>query len=222
MSQILECLRHILTPKSAKLRHLPDLRQKRVCYQSNVPPQTAMCLPPWSPWLTLLRTGGPEFVHCVKYRLGMPIYITQGNCPACQQPSDLMGDHALACPRYSDRIVRHNQLRDLLFETAASAALGPVREGRFLLPGTAAKPADILIPRWSDGKDGALDVTVTSPLCKTNVAGAAAEPGSALRSAYERKVQGAAAACKEQGLSFLPIAAFSTMRATMAECFFPL
>ena len=29
-----------------KLQHLPDLRQKRVCYQSNVPPQTAMCPPP--------------------------------------------------------------------------------------------------------------------------------------------------------------------------------
>ena len=81
-----------------------------------------------------------------------------------------------------------------------------MREGRFLLPGTAAKPADILIPRWVDGKDGALDVTVTSPLCKTNMARAAAEAGSALKSAYERKVQGAAAACQEQGLAFLPIA----------------
>ena len=88
-----------------------------------------------------LHLRGPEFVHCVKYRLGMPLYKRQGNCPACQQPSDLMGDHALACSRYSDRIVRHNHLRDLLFETAASAALGPVREGRFLLPGTAAKPS---------------------------------------------------------------------------------
>ena len=59
MSQILECLRHILTPNSAKLRHLPDLRQKRVCYQSNLPPQTAICLPPWGSWGTLSRTGGP-------------------------------------------------------------------------------------------------------------------------------------------------------------------
>ena len=57
MSQILECLKHILTPKSAKLRHLPDLRQKRVCCQSNVPLQTAMCLQPWLPWLTSYWTG---------------------------------------------------------------------------------------------------------------------------------------------------------------------
>ena len=48
---------HILNPKNAKSRHLPDLRQKRVCYQSNVPPQTAMCPLPWEPWETLLRTG---------------------------------------------------------------------------------------------------------------------------------------------------------------------
>ena len=70
-------------------------------------------------------------------------------------------------------------MRGLLYETAAIAALGPVREGRFLLPGTAAKPADILLSRWSDGKDGALDVTMTSPLCQTDIARAAAEAGSA-------------------------------------------
>ena len=50
--RILQC-----NPKNAKLLHLPDLRQKRVCYQSNVPPQTAMCPLPWEPWETLLRTG---------------------------------------------------------------------------------------------------------------------------------------------------------------------
>ena len=54
---------HILNPKSAKSRHLPDLRQKRVCYQSNVPPQTAMCPLPWEPWETLLRTGNVPFFY---------------------------------------------------------------------------------------------------------------------------------------------------------------
>ena len=50
--RILQC-----NPKNAKSLHLPDLRQKRVCYQSNVPPQTAMCLQPWLPWLTSYWTG---------------------------------------------------------------------------------------------------------------------------------------------------------------------
>ena len=42
--------------------------------------------------------------------------------------------------------------------------LGSVKEGRFLLPGRDARPADLLIPRWSGGQDAALDVTVVSAL----------------------------------------------------------
>ena len=153
-----------------------------------------------------LHMRGAEFVACLKYRLGIPLFSADGACPACQLPSDRMGDHALGCSRHGDRIARHNLLRDVIYETAAGAALGPAREGRFLLPGTAARPADVLIPRWSEGKDGALDVTVSSSLCQSNVGGAATEAGSCLQKAFDRKVQGAAEACREQGLVFIPMA----------------
>ena len=63
-----------------------------------------------------------------------------------------------------------------------------------------------MIRRWSDGKDGALDVTVTGPLARSNVAAAAEEAGSALAKAVQRKVLGVAEACQQQGLVFLPIA----------------
>ena len=43
-----------------------------------------------------------------------------------------------------------------------------------------------MIRRWSDGKDGALDVTVTGPLARSNVAAAAEEAGSALAKAVQR------------------------------------
>ena len=58
----------------------------------------------------------------------------------------------------------------------------------------------VLIRRWHDDndKDGALDVTVTGPLVKTNVRAAVAEAGSSL--AFDRKVQGAAVACQQHGL----------------------
>ena len=102
----------------------------------------------------------------LKYRLGAPIYSTEGPCPACNAPSDRKGDHALGCAKRGDRIARHDQLRDVVFEAAASACLAPVREEAHLLPGSAARPGDVLIRRWSDGKDGALDVTVTGPLAK--------------------------------------------------------
>ena len=170
-------------------------------------------LPHAGDWLTPvpcpalgLHLRGPEFVACLKYRLGVPVFLHDGQCPACHQQSDKLGDHALGCQQTGDRIARHNRLRDVLFEAAAGAALGPVREERHLLPGTAAKPADVLIPRWIDGKDGALDVTVTSPLSASNVAAAASEAGGALLKAVKRKAQGAAQACQDQGLSFLPVA----------------
>ena len=117
-----------------------------------------------------------------------------------------MGDHALGCVSTSDRIARHNMLRDVIFETAASADLGPAKEERHLLPGTSARPGDVMIRRWSDGKDAAIDVTVTSPLAKSNVAGAAAKAGASLAKACLRKKRETEDACRQEGLVFLPFA----------------
>lgn len=130
-----------------------------------------------------LHLRSNEFLPLLKYRLGIPVYRSEGPCRACKLPSDAMGDHALGCAKTGDRIARHNMLRDVLFEAAASAALGPSKEEPHLLPGSQARPGDILIRRWSDGKDAAIDVTVTSPLASTNVTRAAAEPGSSLTKA---------------------------------------
>ena len=118
-----------------------------------------------------------EFVPIVRYRLGINVYSSEGNCPACGQESDKLGDHALACVRSRDRIARHDLLRDVIYEAASSASLAPVKEERHLLPGTAARPGDVFIRRWSDGKDAALDVTVTSPLASSNLADATTRPG---------------------------------------------
>ena len=49
-------------------------------------------------------------------------------------------------------------------------------------------------------------MTVTGPLCPSNVAGAAANAGASLSKAYERKVRDTAEACRNQGLVFLPFA----------------
>ena len=91
-----------------------------------------------------------------------------------------------------------------------AAALGPAREGRGLIPGRAgARPADVLIPRWSGGRDAALDVTVTHPLQQAHLAGAAAEPGYSLTQAFNRKVAGAGEECQAAGIAFIPLVAES-------------
>lgn len=113
------------------------------------------------------------------------------------------------CGNQGERISRHNRLRDALHDAAAAAALGPVKEERFLIPGEGRRPADVLIPNWSRGQDAALDVTVINPLQEATVAGAAATAGHALNVAHDRKVKAVGEACQREGIAFIPLAAES-------------
>ena len=137
----------------------------------------------------------------------MPIFDSAGPCPACLHQSDVYGDHAMCCRSGGERNSPHNNLRDALFDTAVAAGLGPVKEGRFLLPGNDRCPADVLIRNWAGGKDAALDVTVVTPIQDNTMPGAANLAGHALTYAYERKMNGAEADCTRQGIAFLPIVA---------------
>ena len=101
--------------------------------------------------------------------------------------------------------MRHNALRDVLFSTCQQAALAPLREDRALLPGTEARPADILLPHWTGGRDTALDITVVNPLQLAFVNQSAINPGHALRKAYERKMNKHGEPCREAGLVFFPL-----------------
>ena len=141
----------------------------------------------------------------LQYRLGIPVFQKDGICPACGAASDREGDHAIACGWEGERIARHNQLRDALFQTACQAALGPRKEEQALLPGLGNKPADVYIPNWIEGKDAALDVTVVSPLQATLIHKAAEEGGHALKHAYERKFRQVGQECEAQGLKFCPL-----------------
>ena len=145
----------------------------------------------------------------VKYRLGLPLYTKAGQCPACSSHSDCLGDHVMCCGRKGEKIACHNPLHELLHTTAVSAALGPTKEGMFVLPGDDRRPADILIPHWTGGRDTALDVTVVNPLQVATGAGAATNPGWALTYAFDKKMRGAAEDCRKQGITFVPLAAES-------------
>ena len=155
-----------------------------------------------------LHLSSVEFVLVAKYRLGCHIYDSEGPCPACLRPSDRYGDHALCCGHWGERITRHNNIRDHVHNLAASAVLNPTKEGRFILPGSDRRPADILLPNWAGGRDAALDVTVINPLQQQTVV-QAADPdtqGYALTFAVDRKLRGAAEDCQRQGIVFLPLA----------------
>ena len=197
-----------LQNQSLLLHHINEEGEAR-----EIARMASLGLPRAGSWLSVvpspalgLHLRAAEFIPIVKYRLGLPIYAKNGNCPACSKPSDRMGDHSLGCRNTSDRIARHNMLRDVIFEAAASADLGPSREEKHLLPGTAARPGDVIIRRWANGKDAAIDITVTGPLAASNVEAAAAKAGAALDKACDRKLRETADACRQEGLVFLPFA----------------
>ena len=119
-----------------------------------------------------------EFTAAVKYRLGIPVYPSADPCIACGEDSDKFGDHAIGCGKEGERIYRHNVIRDAIYETAKQASLAPAKEQSALLPGSQAKPADVYIPGWANGRDAALDVTVVSSLQKELKKIAAAELGN--------------------------------------------
>ena len=95
-----------------------------------------------------LQLRPAEFRTATLYRLGMPIFQTEGPCVACGMISDVYADHAVSCASQGERISRHNHLRDALYHTAVSASLGPTGEDRALLPGLEARPVDIYISLW--------------------------------------------------------------------------
>ena len=89
--------------------------------------------------------------------------------------------------------------------TALKANLGPAREYRGLIPGSAARPADIFLRNWLRGRDAALDVTVISPMQSALIDQEANNPGYALKHAWERKMRKVFDACSAQRISFIPL-----------------
>ena len=152
-----------------------------------------------------LHVRPQEFRYSVLYRLGAPIYPSAGPCPACKRDSDRYGDHAIVCGSHGERIARHNQLRDAIYQVAASANLAPRKEENALLPGTNARPADVFIPNWTGGRDTALDVTVVSPLLTDRVDNSITTPGHTLEVAFNEKCRDYMEACEREGISFIPL-----------------
>ena len=152
-----------------------------------------------------LSLQGREFRCAALYRLGAPIFERDAACPACGRPSDKFGHHAISCAVHGERISRHNNLCNVLFRTAQKANLGPAREFRGLIPGSAARPADVFLKNWDRGRDAALDLTVISPMQEAVINQEAANSGYALRFAWDRKMRSAFEPCSAQRISFIPL-----------------
>ena len=77
----------------------------------------------------------------------------------------------------------------MLYQTAQQAQLRPRKELDGLLPGVDERPADVLLPYWTHGKDTATHVTVVNAL-QSALAGRVAADGSyAVAHSHSTKVK---------------------------------
>ena len=126
--------------------------------------------------------------------------------PRCRSHNDQYGDHAISCAIGSERIAKHNHLRNAIHEAAAQAALAPQKEPPGLLPGSDDRPADVLLPFWSQGTDTALDICVVNPLQGALIEQVANDGEHGVRHAYNNKMSKYDDRCSAEGITFIPLA----------------
>jgi len=86
------------------------------------------------------------------------------NVVKCKQQMCQMGHHGLACRAGGDMVIRHNRIRDCIFNIARNGALAPAKEKYGLLTDEPeSRPADVFIPSIKNQSNVCLDVAVTCP-----------------------------------------------------------
>ncbi|CDF35250.1 unnamed protein product [Chondrus crispus] len=164
---------------------------------------------------SLLAPGGASFIcahpslttrvssavwSCMLRRhLDTPVYDDSRSpltCSHCGRAMDARGDHAANCKHGYGVVHRHNIVRNTLARFAFRAAgLACDREVPFLTPGTAHRPADILVqpappPAGAlPDRPTAYDVTIRNPYTAANLSLAARSVAGAADAAHTSKLQ---------------------------------
>ena len=90
-----------------------------------------------------------NFQVAVSMRLGLPVLLEEKSCSLCMQIIDVYGDHAACCSVSSDRIHRHNRVRNLVDRIAQEGMLSPIMEKKHILGDVdGRRPGDVSLPLW--------------------------------------------------------------------------
>ena len=157
------------------------------------------------------------FRIALKRRLRIQISVRDSYCPCCGDLFDSFGDHALVCQCKGDRTVRHNSIRNIVYEEAVRAGTGAEKEKAGLLPPRPQedgvgevdgdrRPADVWLPRLQGASGEALDFACTSGM-RGDFLLRSREDGSAVFPLYEdykRHHKNTDEHCKQAGFKFTP------------------
>mgnify|MGYP000972360317 CR=1 FL=1 len=197
-------------------KHLKDAKKDRdLCnYNNSLAPHS-------SDWLRATpaascRMDKQTFRTALCYKFNIPIHKEVSRCTMCKKPNvmDEMGDHALVCTFGGEKTKRHNAVVDIIYASVKRyRPLMDREESKHLLAdSTGKKPADLLIPDWSQGKRAALDITVIAPMqqkFKTKLK-SPKNVGCVAQAGVRGKNDKYARLCADVGIMFLPFALDAT------------
>ena len=114
---------------------------------------------------------------------------------------DVFGDHSVMCRR-SGLWNRHLGVQSFICQMLSEARVPHEREVA-ITPGSQERPADILLKRWHNGRDLAVDLTIvhSMPASVGREAGTAARVFSGVEAKKKRRYE---AACEAQRIDFKP------------------
>ena len=160
----------------------------------------------------------PLFRTSVLRRFRVPLFSGDSACPMCGSPMDYFGDHAIVCQCGGDRTVRHNGIRDQVYQEAKAGGQRVEREKQGLLPARpsedgllansqARRPADVWIHPRSSEKAWALNFACISGLCVPNLVNDDAEVSAIFcdYETYKKTYKDTEKQCEAQGIEFKPM-----------------
>ena len=156
------------------------------------------------PWLQLRASSPLAFRVALRRVLGLPLLESPASCALCGLPMDLFGDHAAVCAGSATK--RHDRVRDLLFLVCKEAGYSVAKEVRNLLPGSRAKPGDLVIQSFSPSfACSAFDISLSDPLQSSKLKYAAVRKGYVGAQAESRKLHFSLQPCRRVGIEFVPL-----------------
>ena len=160
----------------------------------------------------------PLFRVALRRRLRVPVFNQEECCPCCGEQMDIWGDHCLSCCCAGDRVVRHNDVRNVVYNECRAAGLRTEKEKAGLLPPRAAeeglppcrsarRPADVWQPQGPSGGQEAWDFTVGSGMSPHLLELSARSPEEVIAIFEERKRLhlDTSRLCSDSGFLFCPM-----------------
>jgi hypothetical protein len=105
----------------------------------------------------------------------------------CGAMVDVRGSHALSCKRTAGRLIRHNNLNDIVLRSLSRAGIPATREPNGLIRSDGKRPDGLTLLPWCEGRCLIWDVTVADTTASSYLPATSTTAGSAAESAAYRK-----------------------------------